>query len=350
MAQSKPWELTRATIERHLSDPGLLSRARDAFEASLPEPQRKHVEALLRTTDLSYRDGLLIQLAYGLALGVQDLTIRHRGGRSVAGKLGRFLEAAHIPAVKDAYQNIAKNTPTLTRGNVPAFDEFLRWASEPERASEQLEAAFEYACARVAATARPVAPMPELDLSKLSFAAVSQLLEELFSTGSGGAYEQFAIAALLHALIEQATASGYRVETKSLHASDKSSRAAGDVQILAGQLIIEAFEVTANLWSEKLPAAGKIIRDHDLSRLHIVARAPEADRRLILDELTQHAEDVSVLDVRAFTSSLVASLRRRDRALALLRLYELLDRHQPDVERVNAYVAALVRHRLVASA
>lgn len=350
MAQSKPWELVRATVERHLSNPNLLRPARDAFEASVPKAQRANVEALLATTDLSYRDGLLIQLAYGLAAEVQDLTVRHSGGRSVAGKLGRFLEAAHVPAVKDAYQNIGKNTPTLIRGNVPAFDDFLRWASEPSSHREQLKAAFEYACARVAATARPVAPMPELDLGTLSFAAVSRLLGDLFSAGSGGAHEQFAVAALLHALIEQTTSSGYRVETKSLHASDRSSRVAGDVQILAGQLIIEAFEVTANLWSEKLPAAGKVIRDHDLSRLHIVARAPQADRRLILDELAKHPEDISVLDIEAFTSSLIASLRRRDRAIALQRFYELLDRHQPDVEKVNAYVAALARHRLVTNA
>ena len=46
--------------------------------------------------------------------------------------------------VKDAYQNIAKNTDVLTRGNVAEFDR-LHWASVADR-----EAALRYACAAVA--------------------------------------------------------------------------------------------------------------------------------------------------------------------------------------------------------
>ena len=129
--------------------------------------------------------------------------------------------------------------------------------------------------------------MPELGWAKLSFAAVCQLLDDLFSVGSEGAFEQFAVAALLSALIDQngqTGYTGYRIETKSLNASDRSSRTAGDIQILSGSQVVEAFEVTAGSWSRKLDVVKKTIKEHDLSRFHVVAHVPEAQRPAFLGE------------------------------------------------------------------
>jgi len=297
---------------------------------------------IANTKQLSYRDALVVQFAFWLANNKPtDITVRQEGGRSVAGWLGRFLAANHIRAVSDAFQNIGKNTEVLARGNYADFDDVLRWGAVATRTGAEIEAAFRFTCIQIAANARPVLPMPALDAGNLTFARMSELLSRLFALPSGGAFEQFALAALLHALVEQQGQSEYRVETKNLNASDKSSRAAGDVQILLGTRVVEAFEVTANDWHEKLAGAAKTIRDNDLSRLTIIARGVQASGDALYQELKAHGLDLSVFDLKAHSNSVVSALTRQSRANALRRLYELLDRYQPRVEIVNQYVGLL---------
>lgn len=117
--------------------------------------------------------------------------------------------------------------------------------------------------------------MPELNRSALTFARVVSLLSGLLDTPSGGAFEQFAVAALLHTLVDNHGEGRVRVETKNLNASDCSAFVAGDVQIASGSRVLEAFEVTANDWRTKLAGASKTIRDNDLSRLHVIASRRE---------------------------------------------------------------------------
>ena len=57
--------------------------------------------------------------------------------------------------------------------------------------------------------------------------------------------------------------------------------------------------------------------------------------------LQELAEDVSVLDARQVVEVLAAVLTRPQRADALARLYEYLDRYQPDTDRVNLLVERL---------
>jgi hypothetical protein len=322
------------------------------MEALLPAVQVKNIDAVLGSTSISYRDALVVQLAYRLAYeGARDLTVRHPGARTVGQKLGKFFSGRHIRSVQDAYQNIGKNSTNLTRGNFSEFDSFLRWASTDQHITDaQVEAAFDYICAAVAVTARPVLAMPALNRSALTFANVSGLLFELFDVGSHGAYEQFAIAALLSALTDQTGLHQYRVETKNLNASDRSSRAAGDVQIITGNRIVEAYEITANDWETKLPGAEKTVKDYDLTRIHIVASVKEGSVGELLQKLEGQAVDVSVLNLREFAVSLTSALTRAFRAKALERLYEYLDRYQPNVERVNGYVQKIEARRLKESA
>jgi hypothetical protein len=183
--------------------------------------------------------------------------------------------------------------------------------------------------------------MPKLDLSALTFSRVLGLLSAMLDIPSEGAHEQFIIAALLHALIQQTDASGYRVETKKLNTSDASSRSAGDIQIMTGSRTIEAYEVTANDWGTKLDKAGKTIRDHDLSRLHIVAKVGASDHDAMLQKISQLRDDVSVIEIRGYAAAITAALTKEFRATALERLYQFLDRYQGVVERVNAYVELL---------
>lgn len=347
--QTTPIDLITSALAVYLNQPDRLRQAESAFREKVPPGKLALVESVLTTAPVSYRDGLMIQLAYGLAAaGKLDLTKRPPGARGTAGRLGRFLGASHIQAVADAYQNIAKNSADLARGNVPSFDKFLRWASRPEVDRDALDAAFQYVCAKVAATSRPVLPMPSLNLS-LTFANVYRLFGDLLGIPSEGAHEQFIIAALMHGLIQQTDAVGYRVETKKLNSSDASSKVAGDIQVMMGSRTIEAYEVTAKDWGTKLDTAGKIIRDHDLSRLHIVAKVNSAEHDAMLTKISQLRDDVSVIEIRSYAAAITSTLTKQFRGVALERLYEFLDRYQGNVERVNAYVTLIIQHALTAA-
>lgn len=316
-----------------------------ALADGLPTEIVEDLDAVLADNRISYRDGVMIQLAYGLADPKLDLTRRQAGARSVAQQLGTFLADRHIRSVKDAYQNIAKNTDVLTRGNVLQFDRILDWANSASFAMR--ETALRYACATVAATARPVRPMPPINRSALTFHRMAALLHSLLETPSGGAFEQFTVAALLDVLVDSHGQGQARVETKSLNASDRSSYAAGDVQVVVGNRVIDAFEVTANDWRTKISSASKTIRDNDLSRIHIIANRPDSDCSSVVATLRELAEDVSVLDVRQVVEVLAAVLTRQQRADALTRLYEYLDRYQPSTDRVNLLVERLGAANLI---
>lgn len=239
MADSKGvLRLLEEKISGYLHDPPVEGLLASRLELTVPHEEQLRLQSVLQMKQLSYRDALLIQLAYSLAQPDADITSRQPGARGVARSLGTYLKAQHIAAVDDAYQNIGKNSPTLVRGNVEAFDSFLTWANNAT--PEQRRSCFEYACALVASTARPVRPMPELNRSKLSFAAMLALISRLVETPSAGAHEQYLVASLLHALVQQNSLGDYRVETKKLNAADSSSRAAGDVQILLGSRVLEA--------------------------------------------------------------------------------------------------------------
>lgn len=297
---------------------------------------------------LSYRDGLLIQLAWGL-LGPEgyDHTQRGEGARGVGQALGRANGARHIPKVNDAYENIGKNQPNLARGNVAEFDRLLHWMNGTDRGTR--EALFDYALARVALTARPVLPMPTLRPAMLTFGRVTAFLDDLFDKGSGGAHEQFAVAAFLAALIEQFGFGGVgalNVRTKNINASDASSGTAADVQVLRGGMIDEVFEVSANDWRQKLGQAIEAARRAELSRAHIIAHGD--DTADLVELLKNSTVDVSVIDVRSFSRMLCSILRQTWREDALRRLYDYLDKLQPDVELTNSYVRLLRSHSLTA--
>ena len=90
MKEQSPFDIIpAASSSKHLLVPQGLKRAQAEFEARLPGAARSDVLAVLGDAPVSYRDGLLIQLAYGLGSGAPlDLTKRHAGARSVAGRLG----------------------------------------------------------------------------------------------------------------------------------------------------------------------------------------------------------------------------------------------------------------------
>ncbi|MBU1324316.1 MAG: hypothetical protein KJ676_03665 [Alphaproteobacteria bacterium] len=305
------------------------------------------VEALPRSERYTGRDALLAQLGFGLeGDGISDHRERAVGARTVGAGLGRMFKARHIPGVVDAFQNIGKNVTNLARGNVPAFDALLTWMNDASR--DDRIALVNLITARAALTARMVLPMPPLRVAALTFAATTRFLDEMLTTPSGGAYEQFAVAAFLDATLYEfglgGTVGGLRVVTKKINASDASSGTAADVQIVRGNKIEEAFEVTANDWKTKVAQAAATSAKADLSRSHIIASVAGEEREFA--ELNDLDSDVSVLDVRSMLRMLCATLRKPAREYALRRLYELVDRNQPDPELTNNVVRLLRRLQL----
>jgi hypothetical protein len=109
--------------------------------------------------------------------------------------------------------------------------------------------------------------------------------------------------------------------------------------------VVEAFEVTANPYTDKLPGAGRTIRAHDLRALHVLAGIDKPFDEVLRD-LLGLTDDVSVLELGSFIAVQVAELTKASRAEALRRLHQYLDRYQPVLARVNAYVELLSRHEL----
>lgn len=314
------------------------------FSATLPPSPQTLVTAILdrdTTKKKAYRAKVILQLAFGITAGSPiDLTQRQDGARTVAGKCGDLLKARHVETPDNVDQN---RGGAAALGHHLEYDAFLRWASEGTRTKAELQAALDYVCLRIARTARPVKALPQIEKGKLTFAAVMRLLERMLGVPSGGTYQQFIVAALLTGRVEQ-DESGQQVRTKSINAADDPSGTAADVQITYRNRVQEAYEVTANDWESKLDEAGAKIRQHDLSRLHIVARVDDVPA--MIEKLERQALDISALDLTAFVSVLIAELRREYRASALRRLYELLDRHGADTDLVNGYVDLLAENSL----
>jgi hypothetical protein len=318
-------------------------------EASRPPAEAKPwLDDLLAKVD-TYRDGMLALLAFPIAAGrVMDLTTEKLpGARGVAQRVAQLLNEHDIPGRKDALQTIAKGSENYMGRDRDAWNKLLDWASKRRRV-DVVRRAWLYLLAGVAATARSLPPLPPLDTPRLTFPATAALFDELLSTPSNGAYEQFTFAALLDAYVEQlGIRSNERVATKSLNAADASASAAGDVQHLAGGQILEAYEVTANDWSTKVQQAVEVLNRYDLARVHIVGAALDVAAEDIAAALPSRALDVSVLDIRHEVRSLNHRLLKPARRSAIERLYDHLVHRQPREDLIALLVNALTRRELV---
>lgn len=345
----KASRLIAQTMTEYLADSKKRQATIDQAKAALPVAVIAKMDtALLYGKADAYREAILIQSAYQVVADKRlDLTLAVPGARDCGKRLGVFLKANHISGTKDAYQSIGKNVSNLIRGVLPPYDELLIWTKGAT--GDQIEAMFHYMAASLSALAKPVKPMPKLDQGTLDFGAVTNLVNDLLSRPSGGAYQQFLVAAFIEAAIEEFGAggiNGFKVDTKSLNATDATSRVAGDVQVRQRGSTAAAFEVTANDWKFKLDQALQSAREGGLGRIHILA-AVEGGAMKDASEVTGKAADISVLDVRSFLHSVNAFLQKPTRAVALAAMHPLLVDRQPKLERVDEYVDALHRHGLV---
>jgi hypothetical protein len=336
----------QARLAAYSTDPTAAALAAESHRDEIPPAVRANIDVVLDHSASSYREVLLIQLGYRHFEPQFDPTVPPPGGRSVASQLGRELKKSHIKATVDALQIVGKGRPSLLSGQIASYDQLLLWAKEAS--ATEVYAALEYTLAKLVLKARPVLSMPILDSGKLTFFEMMRLLDVLLSRPSGGAHQQFAVAACLEALIDEFGLSGIaglRVETKTITASDASSRSAGDIQVKRGNRTEEAIEVSAADWRLKLDQAVAAIQSADLPRAHVLAAVRAGP---IPSDLGKIDADISVIDTRAFLTTLVAVMRKPARAAALRRLHELLERHGANVDLVNAYVDLVRQHGLVA--
>lgn len=333
-------------LDHHLARPDAAAAAVGKLRVELDPRIVALVDETLKAP-VSYRDGLFLQLAWGLEEVAFDHTLKGDGARSSAGMFGRALADRHIRSVKDAYQNIGKNITNLARGNIAPFDDLLRWmngADEVERGK-----LLNLLAATVALTARPVLPMPTLARAELTFVKVATFLDALLAVPSAGAHEQFAVAAFLEALIDEfglGGVGGLGVRTKNINAADASAGTVADIQVVRGNRVEEAFEVSASDWRGKVAQAIATARAAGLPRVHILAYVDNLEG--LAAALGATTTDVTVIDVRVFLRSLGAVMRNPAREVALRLLYDHIERKQPDIERVNAYVRLLGSHALTA--
>lgn len=320
-----------------------------------PQPYDAQLKQLLdnllgTATDVdTYRDGALILLAYPVAANkVLDLTTKDAcdAYRGVSQFTDRLLTKLKIPCRRDVFQTIAKGSNSWIGRDRTEWNQLLEWASKQPDV-ESIKMAFNYMAAGIASRTRDIPPMPELAVAQLTFASVWALFTAMLEMPSGGAHEQFIVAALLHALHMNSTR---RVKTKGINASDASSGAAGDVQVDDEGGVVEAYEISANPWRTKLPQALHVMDSKQLQRVHIIASATDCTPKALqseLESLQRKGADVSVLDVRYEVRSLVCRLRRDGRDEALRKLYEHLRDRQPNDDLVRGYVAKLAAFSLV---
>lgn len=335
-----------AAIDSHLARSDL-SQQLVTLTSQVPDTALGELDAVL-DAKLSYRDVLLIQLAWGLDEDSFDHTLAPAGARSASKQVTGLLTARHINARKEVYQTLGKGrSNVLTAGPVEAFNHLL--ARLNAMTADERAGIFQLLTARMAITARPVEPMPVLARADLTFVRVSGFLDALLSSGSLGVYQQYAVAAFLSAVIEEfglGGVGGLRVETKNINATDASSGTAADVQIMRGGKVEEAFEVSASDFRPKVGQAITAARNAELPRAHVLAYGENLEQ--LGDLLENSTTDVTLMDVRHFLRVMVGIMKKPAREEALRKLYDLIDQKQTDVELVNRYVALLSRHALTA--
>lgn len=283
------------------------------------------------------------------AAGDVGHNMRLVGDRTASDAVAEVLRSLGIPGTSPLQSSTYRAgyvSPQAKRSGLIAS--FVRWVSDAARSFEEVSAAFERLAQMVAARANLTRPLPHIDHGRLTFAAVMRLIERLLDHPSGGAHEQYLFAALLGAVLDE-RADGLRVETGSLHGADKATKKA-DVEIRQGQNLIEAYEVSANRWDDKLAQAVQLLeRRQEVSRVHIVAPGrPSADEivaGLISSKLPPGVDplrlDVSVLDLRSELASLVARAGKHTRRTALGILYDFLRLLQPNPELADNLVGLL---------
>jgi hypothetical protein len=271
--------------------------------------------------------------------------------RVVSDSLGQFLPTLAIRCVKSAAQNAFKSGGTyLVRGRED-WNEAVQLLADGDK--EEAERAFWFMAQLIALTARPVPPLPRLDVSALNWRNGESFFAALLKHRSGGAYEQYAFAALKEAFYLQRDDPKRRrwtVRTKDINAADKASKAAADVEFFHQSTLVDAWEVTGRDWSTgpKLRQVYETAHRHRLPGVTIVAPGARPTGGEVAVALRNagipESFNLAVVALEDEIRSLLAQLGDDGIQRALTLLYEHLRNYAH--LGVGQYVDLLVGHGL----
>lgn len=181
-------------------------------------------------------------------------------------------------------------------------------------------------------------PLPPVGEDVLTFARARVLCRNLLALPSSGHVQQFLIAALLSEFREK---QGIEVTTHHPHASDKSDRAAGDIEEKLGGKLHRAYEVTVrDDWKNRLSTFRRRMDNFELRKYIIVASGINADAEwgeptkaaLLLEK---SGRDIAVLDINDMVNFLAAELSAVELRNAVNKAYEYL--LNPRLSGVQSY-------------
>lgn len=257
-----------------------------------------------------------------------------------------LLAPMNIPATKGPFQSSSFRggyASPQVRNN--GLRRFVVWYSAPDRSFDELVALAERLGQEFLARGVELPALPKIAASRLTFTNFRLFRERLLSQGSGGAFEQYLLAGLLQQEIAM-MGTGLRVQTKNVGANDAATRSGGDIEVRHGQVLLRAYEVTANHWSSKLTqmdssaAAG-------LDEVTLVASGVAgADSAEIVATLGIKADqlgiDAAVVDLDGLLDVVSSRISRHARSEAILFLYQCLARwHRRQPELITRLVSTL---------
>jgi len=153
--------------------------------------------------------------------------------------------------------------------------------------------------------------LPPVGADFLTFVRAKDLIHRLIGTPSGGAVQQFLIAALLFVYRER---SGIRIVTHQVHAADASDKVAGDIEEYADGKLRRTYTVTLRPeWKARISGFRDKMDQFHLPKYVIVAGGVNNDdawavpAKLAL-KLEPYERDIAVIDILDVVNFLAAEL------------------------------------------
>lgn len=257
-----------------------------------------------------------------------------------------LLAPLNIPSTKGPFQSSSfRGGYASPQVRNDGLRRFVVWYSAPDRAFDELVALAERLGQAFLARGVELPALPKIAASRLTFTNFRLFRERLLSQGSGGAFEQYLLAGLLEQEIAM-MGRGLRIQTKNVGANDAATGSGGDIEVRQGQVLVRAYEVTANHWSSKLAqldssaAAG-------LAEVTLVANGVAGgDSTEIVETLGAKADqlgiDAAVVDLDGLLDVVSSRISRHARSEAILFLYQCLARwHRRQPELIARLVSTL---------
>ena len=283
--------------------------------AALPPADLRRAADALVAQSASVRTAGLFLSFYALTEPLYDFASVPRGWRGVNGDklLCEELRARHLALgnVKAFAENIgAKGAQGDFDPSVDArFNPFAQLMQAAGKADRERTAA--YLASRYADSQQVLPTLPTVGDDVLTFVRAKALFRDLMASASGGAIQQFLVAALLR---QVRLGSGIEVVTHNPYGSDRSDRTAGDVEERVEGALLRAYEVTATLpWRDRLSSAQRKMDRHGLSKYVIVASgvndaAEWSEPAELALQLAPYGRDIAVVDPSDISNWMAAQL------------------------------------------